>query len=184
MAESIQPTISEVEDWVNEFALEKISKVHYSLPITAFRVFLWPGKFTVKLIPGPTARIIMGVMPGHPEFNRALRDSIDRVATQKLYSTMEIEPMAHILQREQHRRAWFKESYGFEWEAIPMSLHDEEITVRRVERIEVIHRATGLREVIEVEQGAGRRTFAGQEIAKTRLARRVRALEMETQKSA
>lgn len=163
-------TLSEVEEFVNVYAVEHYAKAHHNLPRTAFRVFLWPGDFLVKLIPGPTARIVMGILPGHPAFNETMRSAIDRVATQHLYSTMAIEKVAHILERDKLFKRWFKERYGYEWEMIPQMLGDEELSVRRIERIEVVHKPTGLREVIEHEQGS---TFAARDIAKMRLARRV-----------
>lgn len=167
-------TLSQVEDFVNEYAIEHYAKAHYSLPKTAFRVFLWPGDFLCKVTPGATARIVMGILPGHPSFNEIMRAAIDRVATQHLYSTLAIEKVAHVLERDKLFRRWWKEKYNFEPEMIPMMLGDEELSIRRVERIEVVHKATGLREVVEVDQGKGRETFAAQDIAKMRLARRVR----------
>jgi len=178
MADEVQqPTLSDVEEWVNEYAIENYAKMHYSLPKTAFRVFLWPGNYLVKLVPGATARIVMGILPNHPQFNETMRAAIDRVATQHLYSTMAVEKVAHILERDKLFRRWFKEKYNFDPELIPMMLGDEELSIRRVERVEVVHKATGMREVIEVDQGKGRETFAAQDIAKMRLARRVREFQ-------
>lgn len=167
-------TLSEVEEVVHGFALQ-YAKAHTSLPVTAFRVFLWPGAFICKVTPGPTARIILGnsAMPGGPDFPDALKRAIDRVWTQKLYSTMAVELVAHVFEREASMRRWWKERYNFDPELIPHMIGDEELSVRHVERIEVIHKPTGLREVIEVEPGAKRNTFAAQDIAKVRLARRV-----------
>lgn len=168
-------TLSEVEELVNEFAIEKYATQHYTLPRTAFRIFLWPGDFLVKIIAGPTARIVMGVLPGHPRFNDTMRRAIDRVASHRMYSTMALEKVAHILERDALLTRWWKEKYNFEPEMIPHMLRDEEVSVRFVERVEVVHRESGMREVVEVEEGHRRLTFAAKDIAKTRLARRVHA---------
>lgn len=190
MADSQEPkepdklTISEVEEIVNEFA-QKYAHEHYSLPETAFRIFLWPytaeENLTVKITAGPTARImILGrAGPAHPNFNRMMRDAIDRVAALHMYSSMAIEKVAHILERTENAKRWFREKYNFDPDLIPKMLHDEEIVVRFVERVEVIHKATGLREVVEVEPGKRRGTFATRDIAKMRLARRVHELNLE-----
>lgn len=184
MAENEEPrrlTLSEVEEVVNEFAL-RYAKEHTSLPVTAFRVFLWPGDFFVKITPGPTARIIMGILPNHPDFNDTMRRAIDRVWSQKLYSTMAVELVAHILERDASWRHWLKERYNFDPELIPHMIGDEELSVRHIERIEVVHTPTGLREVIEVEPGTKRTTFATRDIAKLRLARRVHELRLAEQR--
>lgn len=172
MAEGKKPSVSDVEDWMNEYAW-LYSKQYYSLPPTAFRVFLWPtDKYNVKLISGPTAEIHLGIYPGHDigtlAFNDSMKRAIDRVAKEHLYSTMVVAKVAYYLSQE-GRKSWFKEKFGNKSEVIPM-LGDEELSIRRVERIEVIHKPTGLREVFEHEQGS---TFAARDIAKARLSRRV-----------
>lgn len=165
------PTITEVEDWVNEYYINHYVPSHHNLPKTAFRIFLWPIlNASMKLVPGPTAKIIMGIMPGHPQFAVTVSSAIDRIARQHLYSTMAVEKVAHIIERDTEQRRYLKERFNFEREMIPAMLGDEELSVRRVERIEVVHKPTGLREVIEHEQGS---TFAARDIAKMRLARRV-----------
>lgn len=167
-------TLTQVEEMVQEHAL-KYAKEHTSMPETAFRVFLWPGDWLVKITPGPTARIILGkhAWPGEPAFWDTLKRAVDRVWTQRLYSTLSIELVAHILERDASMKRWWKERYNFDPELIPHMLGDEELSVRHVERIEVVHKPTGLREVIEVEPGAHRTTYAARDIAKMRLARRV-----------
>ena len=168
-------TISEVEEVVNEWAV-KWARDYHNLPLTAFRVFLWPSNdFTAKVVGGPTAKIILGsaACPGGPEFPDALKRAVDLVARQRLYSTMAIELVAHVLERDSSMRRWLKERYNFDPELIPHMLGDEELSIRQVERIEVVHKPTGLREVVEVEPGANRSTYAAREIAKMRLARRV-----------
>lgn len=181
------PSITQVEEWVNEFAL-LYAQAHYSLPPTAFRVFLWPtAKYHVNLVAGPTAEIHLGVFPNHHPFDksaaRAFNDSltraIDRIASQHLYSTFAIEKVTHILDRETQRKAWFKEKFGYEWEMIPMMLGDEELSIRTVERVEVIHKQTGLREVVEHEHGKQRSWYIARDIAKARLSRRVQELRTQ-----
>jgi len=167
-------TLTQVEEMVHGHAL-KYAHEHTSMPVTAFRVFLWPGDFFVKIIPGPTARIILGLpaWPGEAAFWDTLKRSVDRVWHERLYSTMAVELVAHVLDRESSFKRWWREKYNFDPELIPHMLGDEEISVRHVERIEVVHKATGMREVVEVEPGANRTTFVAKDIAKTRLARRV-----------
>lgn len=147
------------------------AKKNYSMPPTAFRLFLWPGDFIAKIQVGPTTKITMGVLPGDPRFMPALKSIIDRIASQHLYSTMAVVKVAHILEQDAQFKRWVKERYNFDWELIPGMLRDEELTIRQIQRIEVVHKATGIREVIEHEAGS---TFAARDIAKLRLARRVR----------
>lgn len=171
-----QPKLSltQVEEMVQAHALAW-AKDHTQLPATAFRVFLWPGQFLVKVTPGPTARIILGLQafPGEQAFWDTLKRAILRVWHERLYSTMAVELVAHVLERDSSLKRWWKEKYNFDPELIPHMLGDEELSVRHVERIEVVHKATGLREVVEVEPGQARTTFAAKDIAKYRLARRV-----------
>jgi len=175
-------SLTQVEEEVHKHAL-KYAREHTSLPITAFRVFLWPGDFHCKLTPGPTARIILGskAWPGEPDFWDTLKRAVDRVWTQRLYSTMAIEHVAHVLERDASWKRWLKEKYNFDPELIPHMLGDDEVSVRHFERIEVIHKETGMREVVEVEPGAKRTTFVAKEIATTRLARRVHELRLAEQ---
>jgi len=165
-------TLSEVEEFVNDFAV-KYAQDHYTMPRTAFRIFLWPSDTLVKITREPTARIIMGILPHHPRFNETMRSAIDKVAVHKLYSGMAVEKLALILERDTHLNRWLKEKYNFEPELIPHMLSDEEITVRYIERVEVVHKATGMREVVETDEKQTRTTFAARHIARMRLARRV-----------
>lgn len=163
-------TITDIEDWVNEFAL-KYAQLNYSLPVSAFRIFLWPSDVICKLIPGPTARIIMGISPWHPLFNQTMRAVIDRVASQAdVYGNMVVSRTAHVLDTDRQVRRWVKDRYETEADMIPDMLRDEDLIVKYITRVEVTHKKTGMREVVERDFGT---TFAAKDIAKTRLARRV-----------
>jgi hypothetical protein len=178
--EGTKLSVTEVENMVHAHAM-KWAKEHYTIPETAFRVFLSPHKYGVVLIPGPTAKIHIGLQAWPfvvSDWWETLKRTIDRVCVQHLYSTMAVESVAHILERERGMRRWWKEKFDFEPELIPTMLHDEDISVRQVERIEVIHKPTGMREVVEVEPGKARTTYAAKDIAKSRLARRVHELKV------
>lgn len=171
-AEQEKLTLSDVEEIVNTFALKYAKEVH-NLPPTAIRVILWPtDKWITHVTRGPTAIIKIGRLPGAPVFNAAMRNAIDHVAKHKLYECLSIEKVADIVRREDNLKRVLRERYNFDAELIPHMLRDEEVIVRRYSRVEVVHRSTGKREVMEVEQGNGN-IFTMTEVAKTRLARRV-----------
>lgn len=165
-------TLADVEEVVNQFASRYAHETH-GLPKTAIRVILWPSAPFITMVQrGPTAIITMGRLPGDPVFNKAMRGAIDHVASHKLYECMTVDRVADIVRREDELRRVQRERYGFMRELIPDALADEEITFARITRVEVTHQATGLREVMEVEQGKGN-IFTMQEVIKARLARRV-----------
>lgn len=143
-------THNQVEEVVNAFA-QKYAREMYHLPTHAVRVILQPTTdFICRVDRGVTAIIRMGRMPGDPAFNEALRNAIELIAKRKLYERMEVESVADILRHEEHLRR-FKREHRID--RIAPRVGDHELTVRRLYRIEVVHKKTGKREVVESEVG-------------------------------
>lgn len=172
MSDEQKLTLSDVEEIVNDFARKYAHDTH-GLPSTAIRIILWPtDKWITFVTRGPTAIIKIGRLPGDPIFNISMRNAIDHVARHHLYECMTIEKVADIVKREDALRRIQRERYNFDSELVPHMLRDEEVIVRRFSRVEVVHRKTGKREVMEYESGQGN-IFAMTEIAKARLARNI-----------
>jgi hypothetical protein len=165
-------TKDDVEEIVNQFAT-KYAKEAHGLPDTAVRIILWPtDKWVSCTVAGPTAIIKMGLKLDHPVFNEAMRRAIDHVAIRHLYQRMEIEKVADIVRRSEELRRIQRVRYNFDSELVPHMLKEHEVAVRRFQRVEVVHRATGKREVVEYETGHGN-IFTMTEVAKARLSRRI-----------
>lgn len=165
-------TLSDVEEIVNEFAQQYAKRTH-DLPPNAVRIILWPtDKWIYAVESGPTAIIRMGILPGHPKFNPAIRRAIDHVRYAHAYQCLTLESTLDIARRENELSRTQRVRYGFKRELVPDLLEDEDLSVSRMTRVEVIHRESGLREVVEVEQGKGN-IFTMLEVAKARLSRRV-----------
>lgn len=165
-------TKDDVEEIVNQFAM-KYAKEAHGLPDTAVRIILWPtDKWVSCTQAGPTAIIKMGLHLDDPMFNEAMRRAIDHVAVRHLYQRMEIEKVADIVRRREELRRIQRVRYNFDSELVPHMLKDHEVSVRRFQRVEVVHRETGQREVMEYETGHGN-IFTMTEVAKARLSRRV-----------
>lgn len=175
-------TLTEVEEVVNEFA-QKYARERHNLPETAIRIILWPtDKWTTFTIPGPTAIIKIGKLPGDPVFNEAMRRAIDHVAIRHLYQCMAIEKVADIVKRDDDLKRIQRVRYNFDAELVPHMLREEELSVRRFQRVEVVHRETGQREVMEYESGHGN-IWTMTEVAKARLARRVHEMRVKDNES-
>ena len=171
-------TKDDVEEIVNQFAI-KYAKEAHNLPETAVRIILWPtDKWVSCIVGGPTAIIKMGLKLDDPVFNEAMRRAIDHVAIRHMYQRMEIEKVADIVRRKEELRRVLRVRYNFDSELVPHMLKDHEISIRRFQRVEVVHRESGQREVMEYETGHGN-IFAMTEVAKARLARRVLEARMK-----
>lgn len=168
---------TEVEDLVNEFA-QKYAKQAHDMPLTAVKVLLTPTTAWVYAIEaGPTAIIRMGIMPGHHRFNAAMRRAIDHVFITKAYQCLALESALEICKRETELTRVLRVRYNFKRELVPDTVPDTELVVERLSRVQVSHRPTGLREVMECPLGAGN-YWSMLEVAKSRLARRVQELQM------
>lgn len=198
-------TISDVEDTINEFVIE-YGRKKWNLPPHAARVLLWPtDRWRVNITSGPTAIIRIGcartieqdfrlVLVG-AERKRELtvadeyltllavhvKDAVDHVAKYHSYSCLTIERTADIIRRDEQGKRYRRVHFGFDEELIPHMLHEDEIIIRHLERVEVEHRGTGLREVMEVEMGKARSisVFTMLQLAKSRLARSVHTQKVE-----
>jgi len=196
-------TISDVEDVLNEFTV-KYGHDKWNLPAHAARVLLWPtDSWRLVITPGPTAVIRIGcartvkqdfrlVLLGTERkkeivpaveylqlIGSKLKAAIDHIAKHHLYECVSIERTADILRRDSDGKRFRRITYGFDEELVPHMLRSDEMVIRHVERIEVVHRASGLREVVEAEMGRARSVsvYTMIELAKSRLSRSVRVAE-------
>lgn len=172
-------TIDEAENVVQRQAEEYVRKTH-GMPKSAVRIILWPTtKHAYRITGGPTAIVSMGVdlfaMEGeqvrvNPDFNRTLTRALDLCASRKAWQRMEIESMADIEKRDAGRRKVLREKYDFDEELVPLGIKKEDLSVSLMQRIELVHRPSGIREVVEYQGGS---YFAHLELAKARIGRRV-----------
>lgn len=172
-------TIDEAENVVQRQAEEYVRKT-YGMPKSAVRVILWPTtKHAYRITGGPTAVVSIGVdlfttgegsVRVNPEFNKTLTRALDLCATKKAWQRMELESMADIERRNEGRRKVLREKYNFDEELVPLGIKQADLSVTHVQRIELVHRPSGIREVVEYRDG---NYYAYLELAKARLGRRV-----------
>lgn len=197
-------TISDVEDVLNVFAAD-YGRKKWNLPGHATKVLVWPtNSWRVAITSGPTAIIRLGcartvsedfrlVLLGKERkrelsvaveylklIGTKLKDAVDHVAKHHLYECLSIERTVDIIRRNEDGKRFRREKFGFDEEMIPHMLHADEMIVRHVERVEVIHRESGMREIVELEMGKGRgmSVYTMLELAKARLSRAVKAAEV------
>lgn len=160
--------LSAFEDKVNAAVQQHVQKHFHNIPDHAVRIIVWPtSKYAVRIDRGPTAIIRMGLSPSNPDFFKTLKRSVDRAIHKRMYNTMAVEARCEILAREQTLR-WQHMKLGFDADALPRFLRDDEVTVRVITRVEVTHKESKLREVVEFPQGKGN-IVTMREVAKSRL---------------
>ena len=165
-------TLSDVEEIVQKKAGEYCAK-QYGMRKDAVRVILWPTNKYISVVQrGPSAVLRMGIIPGHPDFNKTLTRQLDFIAEHKLYNRMELQRTADFLRINENIRSRLREEYNFDEEMIPLGIKASDMSIKTVQRVEAVHRPSGIREVVEFEQGKGN-IWSATELVKARLARRV-----------
>lgn len=171
-------TLSDVEEIVNEFA-QKYAWDAHGVPHGKIRVVLWPtDKYVWSLTAGITAIVRIGRLPGDPIFNKAMRAAIDHAVARKAWESTEIVRVVDLVRREEEMKRIQRERYNFDSDLLPGLLHDEEVSVAYITRVEVTHRKTGQREVVEFKQGQGN-IWASKQVAIARLSRVIREAERQ-----
>lgn len=177
-------TVSEAEEVINKWAIEYAHNT-YNLPRHALRVILWPwakptpenfagrDRWVSNISSGPTAIVRISLDPREARFFPLLKEKIHEVATRypKMYDCLALEKVADITKRETQMHRTLRVKYNFERELIPDMPRDEDLIVRYVTRVEVVHRGSGTREVVESE--GGRTLFEMTHTAKARLGRKL-----------
>lgn len=168
-------TVSEAEEAINKWAID-LAHDTYNLPRHALRVILWPWgrkEWVSAMDRGPTAIIRISLDPREPKFFPLLKEKIHEVATRypKMYDCLALEKVMDITRRETQLHHTLRVKYNFERELIPEMPRDEDLIVRYVTRVEVVHRGSGTREIIESE--GGRTLYEMTHTAKARLGRRI-----------
>ena len=174
-------TISQLEEMATE-VVQVIGKERYGLPPHAIRVIIWPTrKFDMQVEPGVTAILRLTIPRSKTHLANMLDAGVRHVARGHLYQSTSIERIADIRRREEDGARFRRVKFKFHEEMVPNMIPSSELTVRHITRIEVIHKRTGVREIIEQEYG-GRTTVLDLrttvEIAKARLSRVIHTHDM------